>query len=43
MRWPMASVNVERPEFVRDTVLANAFGVVQKPLTLGRRSGTGGK
>jgi len=33
----MASVNVERPEFVRDTVLANAFGVVQKPLTLGEK------
>ena len=37
MRWPMASANVERPEFVRDTVLANAFGVVQKPLTLGEK------
>jgi len=33
----MASANVERPEFVRDTVLANAFGVVQKPLTLGEK------
>lgn len=33
----MASVNVERPEFVRDTVQASAFGVVQKPLTLGEK------
>jgi len=30
----MSNVNVERPEFVRDTVQASAFGVVQKPLTL---------
>lgn len=33
----MSSVNVGRPEFVRDTVQANQFGVVQKPLTVWER------